>query len=138
MTPYAINSPEALARLITLFMLADGEISDNELDTLEKLDVFTLIDLDRKGFTQVFKTYFDDISGEMENDGAVHLVDSARFDLLLKDVTDHNKRLLLCIVALDLTKSDHDINEVEMTLLRQMMSRWQVSLDEVEASLKAI
>ncbi|MBY0345754.1 MAG: hypothetical protein K2P98_02675 [Neisseriaceae bacterium] len=138
MTPYAINSPEALARLITLFMLADGEISDNELDTLEKLDVFTLIGLDRKSFTQVFKTYFDDISAEMENDGFVHLVDIARFNTLLNEVTDHNKRLLLCILALDLTKSDHDINETEMTLLRHMMNRWHISLDQVKASVKAI
>lgn len=138
MTPYTTNSPEALARLITLFMLADGEINDTELDTLEKLDVFRLIGLDRKAFTHVFKTYFDDISAEMESDGIVHLVDSARFDILLNDVTDHKKHLLLCILALDLTKSNDNINEAEMALLRHMMNRWHVSLDEVEASLKTI
>ena len=43
--------------------------------------------------------YCNDISDEAEPDGGIHLVDRARADLVLDEVTDHQKRLLTCAIA---------------------------------------
>ena len=41
-------------------------------------------------------------------------MDRARADLVLDEVTDHQKRLLTCAIALDLYKADDTISEPEM------------------------
>ena len=49
----------------------------------------------------------------------------------LGDVTDHKKRLLTCVLAMDISKADGDISDSEMALLRFMMQRWNISLDDL-------
>ncbi|GGY20499.1 hypothetical protein [Paludibacterium paludis] len=134
MRTYQRNSPEAIARILAMFMITDGNMDERELDALEKLHTYDLIGLDRRRFTQILTDYCDDISDEAdEADGTIRLIDKARVDTLLEDITDQGKRILTCAIAIDLSKSDGEISDPEIALLRYMMQKWHISLEDIEA-----
>lgn len=134
MRKYPVNSSEAIARLITMVMATNNNKDSKELDMLESLDVYQLLGLTHKAFAQIVKDYFDDISDEAdEADGTIHLIDRSRVDALLDDVLDQRKRILTCALIMDMCKSDGNISNPEITLLRYMMEQWKVSLEDIEA-----
>ena len=132
MKRYAPNSPQAIARILCMFMMGGGVMDPRELDSFDRLDLLSLLGLERKAFLALFHDYCNDISDEAEPDGSIHLVDRARADLVLDEVTDHQKRLLTCAIALDLCKADDTISEPEMALLQYMMAKWHITLDTLE------
>jgi len=132
---YANNSPEAIARLVALFMVTDGHMDERELDTLEKLHVYELIGLPRKRFVTILTELCDAFADAEREDGSIALLDKERVDDYLSLVTDRTKRLLTCALALDVCKSDGSIGDAEMALLRYMMGSWRISLDDLEAEL---
>lgn len=132
MRKYALNSPEALARLLAMFMITDGNMDPRELELLDKLHVYDLIGLPRKQFTKVLVDYCDDVSDEANDDGTIRLLDAERIDGLLTEITDRRKRVLACVLAMDISKSDGTISEPEMALLSHMMKSWGISLDDLE------
>lgn len=138
MRPYRHNSPQAMARIIAMFMITDGEMDPRELDALEKIMAYDLLGLSRKQFTQVLTDYCDDISDEAEQDGTIHLIDRNRIDALMEEVTDRSKRILTCALAMDVAKADGDISEPEIALLRHIMKHWNISLDDIEAKIARI
>ena len=132
MRNYSPNSPEAIARLLAIFMIADGNMDPRELELLEKLHVYHLINLPRKQFAQVLRDVCDDISDEASDDGSIKLLERERIDNLLSDVTDRRKRILTCVLAMDISKSDGTISDSEMALLSHMMKSWGISLEDLE------
>jgi tellurite resistance protein len=121
-----------MARFIAMFMITDGKMDTRELDSLDKFLAYDLLGLSRKQFTQVLVDYCDDISDEAEQDGTIHLIDKPRIDTLLEEVTDPNKRILTCALAMNVAKSDGDISEPEIAVLRYVMKEWDVTLDDIE------
>lgn len=135
MKKYAPNSPEAMARLLAMYLVTDGNMDDHELESLDALHVYPLLGISRKHFIEVLVDYCNDISDEAEADGTIHLVDKERVDALIADITDRPKRLMLCALLLDLGKSHGDITEPEMALLGHIMGRWNLTLADVETEL---
>nr|WP_176426022.1 hypothetical protein [Chromobacterium sp. ASV5] len=129
---YPQNSPEAMARLLSMFMVSDGNMDPRELELLEKLHVYHLINLPRKQFAQVLRDFCDDISDEAGEDGTIRLLERERVDNLLSEVSDHRKRILTCVLAMDISKSDGTISDSEMALLSHMMKTWSITLDDLE------
>jgi hypothetical protein len=78
----------------------------------------------------VLVDYCDDISDEAEQDGTIHLLDTDRIEAMLAEVTDPNKRILTCVLAMDISKSDGTISDPEIVLLRHMMKEWNISLED--------
>ncbi len=136
MRTYPANSPEAIARILAMVMITDGNMDARELDALEKLHTYDLIGIERRRFAQILSEYCDDISDEAdEDDGSIKLIDKARVDTLLDGITDQGKRILTCAITVDLCKSDGEISDPEMTLLRYMMQKWNITLEDIEANL---
>lgn len=133
MKHYPINSPEAMARILAMFMITDGEMDPREIESMENLHVYEIIGLSRRSFIDVLAKYCDDVSDEAENDGTIHLLSRERINEVLDTINDRKKRLLCCALALDVCKSDKDISEPEMLLLRHMMQHWQLTLDDLES-----
>ncbi len=50
---YPRNSPEAVARVLAMAMITDGEVDDAEIALFDRLDLFRMIGLSRQGFSQV-------------------------------------------------------------------------------------
>lgn len=135
MKKYAPNSPEAIARILAMFMITDGNMDPREIDALENLHVYELLGMSRKDFVHTLMEYCDDISDEADEDGTIHLLATDRVNGILDGVSDRNKRIMCCALALDICKSDSTISDPEMLLLRHMMQHWHISLDDLQAEL---
>lgn len=132
MKAYTPDSPEAISRLLAMFMITDGSMDPREMESLENLHVYEILGLSRKQFIQILVDYCNDLTDEAEQDGTIHLIDRNRIDALLEDITDRKSRILSCALALDMCKAHDSISESEMTLLRYMMDHWEITLEDIE------
>ncbi|MDQ5886840.1 MAG: hypothetical protein RL210_140 [Pseudomonadota bacterium] len=134
MKQYKQNSPEAMARILAMLMVADGSMDDRELELLDKLNIYGILEIDRKKFIDVLHAYCNDLSDSADADGTVHLVDRARIDELLDCVDEPKKRLLLCAMALDMSKADAEFSELEMAIFTHMLDRWHLTLEDIQTA----
>ena len=134
MKEYKQNSPEAMARILAMLMVADGSMDDRELELLDKLNIYGILEIDRKKFIEVLHAYCNDLSDSADADGTVHLVDRARIDELLDCVDEPKKRLLLCAMALDMSKADAEFSELEMAIFTHMLDRWHLTLEDIQTA----
>ena len=61
MRHYPANSPSAAARIIALTVVADGDISQPEVDLLESMGVHDQLGLDRQALHEVFDAFCEDL-----------------------------------------------------------------------------
>ena len=134
MKQYKQNSPEAMARILAMLMVADGSMDDRELELLDKLNIYGILEIDRKKFIEVLHAYCNDLSDSADADGTVHLVDRVRIDELLDCVDEPKKRLLLCAMALDMSKADAEFSELEMAIFTHMLDRWHLTLEDIQTA----
>lgn len=131
--PYPKNSPEAMARIIALVLLADGDLDDTEVEMLDHLGIYERVGVSSDAFIRVVQEYFDDLLG----DGAerIRLIDGKRTDAVLDAVDDPQKQRDLAGMIFDLVGTDGAVNDAELVTLRHLLARWGLSLGEVEAGL---
>ncbi|WP_137938714.1 hypothetical protein [Chitinivorax sp. B] len=134
MTPFPQNSPEAMARILAMLMIADGNMDDRELELLEKLKLYDVLGLSRKQFIEVLHQYCEELEQSADPDGTIHLVDRVRIDELLDAVDEPKKRLLLCAMVLDLSKADADFSDVEMAIFTHMLDHWHLTLEDLQTA----
>ena len=132
MKKYPYNSPQAMARILIMQMIGDGNFDPAEIDELEHLNVYDLLGISRKDFIHVLQDYCNDLSDEADEDGTIHLIDRQRLDDLLETVDDPKKRTIVAAIALDIAKSDHDFSEVEMAVFAHILNRWHLSLESLQ------
>ena len=134
MKKYPYNSPQAMARILIMQMIGDGNFDPAEIDELEHLNVYEILDISRKDFIHVLQDYCNDLSDEADEDGKIHLIDKQRLDDLLETVDDPKKRTVVAALALDIAKADHDFSEVEMAVFAHILRRWHLSLESLQAA----
>ncbi|WP_028454831.1 TerB family tellurite resistance protein [Chitinilyticum litopenaei] len=134
MKKYPFNSPEAMARLLVMQMICDGNFDPEEIDRIEHLHVYEMLGISRKGFIQVLQEYCNDLSDEADDEGQIHLIDKDRIDDLLDTVDEPRKRLLVAALALDIAKADRVFKEAELLVLRRMLERWHLTLEDLQAA----
>ena len=137
MKKYPYNSPQAMARILIMQMIGDGNFDPSEIDELEHLNVYEIIGISRKDFIHVLQAYCNDLSDEADQDGTIRLIDKQRIDDLLETVDDPQKRLIVAALALDISKADHDFSEVEMVVFARLLHRWHLSLEDLQAAFSA-
>lgn len=134
MKKYPYNSPQAMARILIMQMIGDGNFDPAEIDELEHLNVYDVLGITRKDFIHVLQDYCNDLSDEADDDGTIHLIDKQRLDDLLETVDDPKKRCIVAAIALDIAKSDHDFSEVEMAVFAHILNRWHLSLESLQVA----
>lgn len=134
MKKYPFNSPQAMARLLVMQMIGDGNFDPAEIDELEHLNVYDVLGISRKDFIVVLQAYCNDLSDEADAEGNIHLIDKDRINDLLDTVDDQKKRLLVAALALDIAKANHDFSEAEMAVFAHMLHRWRLTLDDLQAA----
>jgi hypothetical protein len=139
MKTYADNSPQAIARILAMFMIGDGQMDERELAQFDRLNIWSLIGIERKAFIVVMQDFCNDLADEAEDDdGRIRLFDVARVNEILDYVDDRKKRILTAAMALDLCKADDTISEPEMALYTHMLERWGIQLDDIEVFVATI
>jgi uncharacterized tellurite resistance protein B-like protein len=130
-TPYLPNSTEAMLRVITLFIISDGEVRTAELDTLARLGILSALGADQEQFARVIAQYCDDLLVYAGNAQRVGLADPAWVDAVLASVTDLQKRRLLAQTLLVVARSDGSFADVELAVVRRLLDRWSLTLDSL-------
>lgn len=132
MKKYLDNSPEAMARVLIMQMIANANTSVEELDRLEQLDAYRILGIDRKHFIQVLDEYCNDISDEADDgDGHTSLITAERVNDALDCITEPKKQLLVAALSLDIFRADHELSEVEIVIFKHLLQHWHLSLDDL-------
>ena len=133
MRSYSTNSPEALARLVAMAILADGRLDNREVDWIKHNDTAALLGVDRDTLIQVLLDCCRDGINEAERE-RVFLLEDHPLARLADDLTDPALQKVALSAMLILAKSDGSVTEGEETLLRFLMSRWGLSLEDLAAA----
>ena len=131
LTAYPDNSPEALLRVIAMFIVSDGEVADAELDICEHLGVLAAVGGDRETFARVFDTYCDDLIQHAGTRRTVALADAKWVEAILAPVTDLAHRRLLAQTLLVVARSDGWFADAELKVVRQMLDHWGLALEDL-------
>jgi uncharacterized tellurite resistance protein B-like protein len=121
---YAQNSPEAMARIVVMMMITDGDLDNREIAMLEKLDGFTRLGISRDGFKKVAALYCADLRTLMGDAPSLSLIDVARIDRIIDCVDDPAKRLAVCRQVIGIIAADGKLLESEVSVFEHLLDRW--------------
>jgi hypothetical protein len=129
MRNYPTDSPEAMARLLTLALVADGSVHRDELDLLEREDLLGRIGIDQDGFDAVYYQFHEDMlaCARRLSDGRL-VLDAQTVAELLGDISRPALQMQMVRCIHDISHSDGVLTGGETELLGQAMKRWGVDL----------
>lgn len=130
MRTYPTNSPQALARLVAMAVVADGELDNRETERLSELDIFAKIGIDSPGFYQVLMDLCRDLAGSGQGEH-VSLLAPKRLEQLAAEIDKPELRRLVLSAMLVIAKADGRVSGGEQTLLRYLLERWDIAIDSL-------
>jgi uncharacterized tellurite resistance protein B-like protein len=125
MRPYPRNSPQAAARIVSLALLADGHLSQAEIDTLDLLDLRARLGLDRPALMTVVHELCEDLLHSVQ----LSWSDACRIDpralaQLLAEIDDPALRRTVLDMCLAVAEADGDVSEGESIVLVSAIDQW--------------
>jgi hypothetical protein len=128
---YPADSPEAMARLVTIALIADDSVSPDEIEQLHRDDLLACIGIDRDRFDAVYYEVHEDMleCGTRLPDGRLTL-DSGTIGRLLDDIGRPELQLLMVRTIRAIGQADRIMTGSETELLGMAMRRWGVDLFE--------
>ena len=132
MRHYPSDSPEAMARIAALALLADGAIDLSEIESLERHNIVDRLGLDQAGFDKVVHEFCEDMltyahrmaSGQLE-------LDQDAITQLLGDIRNPLLQKKLLRAMLDIVNADGRLAGSEAVLVSKAMKLWEIDLFEV-------
>jgi hypothetical protein len=137
MQPFATDSPQALARVLVLALIADTELSERELHALDELDAFDRIGLPRAQFAHIAREYCAELLLRMGRHGALRLNSPELFDEVLAGVENRGLRLLVCRLVAGVISADGAMRGAERQLYLHILKRWGLSERLVLEAIRA-
>ncbi len=134
MKTYSDNSPEAIARVLAMTMITDAKLDDRELDAMESFGIYARLGLTKEAFAIVVADYCDELVEAGDIDGKINLMDHDRIEAILAPVTDAAHQLDVVAMVLAIVKADGGIHDTELELLRTILDRWDLSLEDIRAA----
>jgi hypothetical protein len=125
--PYPANSPRAMARLVVLALLADGQLDERELATLERRGAFAALGISREDFVQVLYDFCADVARLSESAGGYRL-SPALLSALFDEVSDPRAKERVMNLIIAVVSSDGRYTEGEQKLFLGALHAWGGSL----------
>ncbi len=135
MKTYALNSPEAMSRIIAMMIVTDAEIDNREIAVLDNVDAYAGIGITREGFMRVARDYCSDLVAEAHELGETPLLDLDRIDHTIDCVDIPERRIVVARLLLMVMAADHVQKESELTLLDHIFDRWDITHDQVAGTM---
>jgi len=131
MRHYTPDSPEAMARIVAIALLADGGLDKSEIESLEKDAVVENLNLSSEAFDKVVQDFCDDLLSTSLRDASGQIgLGRETIDHLLADIQTPELQMRLLRILLDLVNADGRLTPGEATLISQAMTRWGLELDD--------
>lgn len=131
------DSPEAMARVLALVMIADTTLSPEELRALEQLAVCDRIGLSQPAFMDIAHRFEAQLAHRMGPPDSPRLPDPVLVDEVLGGVRNYGLRLLVARLAAGLIVADGRVRGIERRLYLHMLSRWGLSERLVTEAIRA-
>ena len=132
MRVYSPNSPQAIARVLSLTILADGGLDVSELRVLGSYDLPRRLQLSDTEFDAVMRDFCYDLMQFADGDYYSHLVlEREMIATLLGDINDPALQLKLLRIMVDIVHADGTLAGGEAVLLAEAMLRWELDLHHV-------
>ena len=130
MRTYPLNSPRAAARIVTLAMLADGHMSNHELDALDRHRAHQQLGLGRIELHTVIHEFCEDLLSSMHLtwDDACR-VDPRTIAELMGEIADPQLRQELLRICVAVVESDALVTEAEALVLAAAVEHWGLRRD---------
>ena len=134
MRHYPSDSPQAMARLLVLALLADGLIDTSELDLLDDKRTIASLGLDSAGFDEVFYGFCADMlrTGQRMTSDRLDL-DEDTIDRMLDEVRDPLLQKKTLRAMMDIVHADRHLAGGEAALIARALKRWALDLDQFAA-----
>lgn len=132
MRTYTTDSPEAMSRVLSLALLADGALDHSELETLRRHDLLGALSIPPETLDRVIHEFCNDVlqCARAPNVGQIEL-DRELIDHLLGDICSPDLQKKALRVMIDIVKADGCLNGGEAILVAQAMSRWGLELQQL-------
>ena len=132
MRHYPSDSPQAMARLLVLALLADGLIDTSELDLLDDRRTIARLGLDSAGFDDVFYGFCADMlrTGQRMTSDRLDL-DADTIDRMLDEVRDPLLQRKTLRAMLDIVHADRQLPGGEAAMIARALKRWSIDLDQL-------
>lgn len=127
MRHYPSDSPEAMARVVALALLADGAIDPGELEALKGSACCFRLGLDPCRFEQIVDEFCDDllVCGNRKPTGQYDLSEECVHGLL-DDINDPKLREQALGMMLDIISADGVLVHEETALIAQVIDCWKL------------
>jgi hypothetical protein len=138
MRAYTPDSPQALARIVAMAIVTDARLDHRELQVLDDLGAYAMLGLTRDEFLETVHAYCRDLLAERRGEDRIRLLDAARIDRALAEVTDPRLRVMVCGLLLNVCDADGRFHETELAFLSHVLERWGYSLDSLKHQLETM
>lgn len=135
MRHYQTDSPDAVARLIALALLADGAVSPSELQLIKQHDIIQRIGNSPERFNQIVQEFFADIQEHMPQELSEPFeIDAETLGQLLGEIRQPALQETVLRTMLDIVDADQRVHGGEAVLLTQAIQTWAIDLVDVARS----
>lgn len=124
MKQYAKNSPEAMARLIVLMMVSDGEVDPCEIAALDQMNAWAHLGLSRQRLLDVARDYCADLKTAADAENGVSLLDEVAAEEVVGSVDDPEKRRMVGQLMLAVLDADRRHCAEELIVYSSIMKSW--------------
>lgn len=123
---YALNSPQAAARLLALSMIADGNVCRSEVDAVRQLGSEAALGLPPGGLATVLQTLCEDLLYSAHSNGSLtSCIEDALLESLIRDVDDPAlQRKIMEAIAVTASADGH-LSDGERIVLEALQRCWQ-------------
>lgn len=135
MRSYPTDSPQAMARIVALALMADGAVEGSELKLLERQEIVSRLGLDEEQFDMIFYEFLEDmlVSAGRLPSGRLAL-DARVVKRLLREIGDPELQQKAIRLMLVIVNADHQLSAEEALLIAQALKCWKLDLFEVSDS----
>ena len=136
MRTYPANSPQAVARVLSLVLVADGNVSKAELDAIEQLGAYEQIGLERNVMQTVLQTFCEDLlQARHPHWTNACQIDAQTLEELLAEIETPDLRAAVHRLCVAVAAADNHFAEGELVVLASAEAQWGVDLDKMAAPL---
>jgi tellurite resistance protein len=123
-----------MLRVISLFLVSDGNVQPTELRTLERLGVLHAIGANREHLARVFEQYCIEAHHHTGHSGQAKrttLTDPVWIEAVLAPITGQTERRFLAMALIAIARADGSFADDELMVVRRLLDRWYVGPDEL-------
>lgn len=123
---------EVAAELVAYMLISDGILASREIEALERHHIPEQLGMSQDHLLRAIARHCSNLLSREPAAESLRVVDVEQFERRLDRISDPQLRMLIARALVVLAKSDGQISQPEQTLIRNMLTRWDLSLESIK------